>query len=66
MLGFVLEVRRGLRASEVGVAAYWLSLSLFVWVLGFRYVLIVIPFAFLYLLAAVQWLAAAPVECDVS
>ena len=56
VLGFVLEVRRGVRAGEVAVAAYWLSLSLFVWVLGFRYVLFVIPFAFLYLLIAVQWL----------
>lgn len=53
VLGFLLEMRRGLRASEVAVAAYWVSLSLFVWVLGFRYVILLAPFAFLYLLQGV-------------
>lgn len=57
VLGFVLELRRGLHASELAVAAYWLSLSLFVWVLGFRYVAVILPFAFLYLLVGVQWCA---------
>lgn len=57
VLGFVLELRRGLRASELAVAAYWLSLSLFVWVLGFRYVAVVLPFAFFYLLVGLHWCA---------
>jgi 4-amino-4-deoxy-L-arabinose transferase-like glycosyltransferase len=57
LLGFVIELRRGLRITELAVAAYWLSLSLFVWVLGSRYVIIVLPFAFLYMLVALQWLA---------
>ncbi len=57
LLGFIIEVRRGLRVGELSVGAYWLSLSLFVWVLGYRYVILVVPFAFFYLLVAVQWLA---------
>lgn len=57
LLGFVIELRRELRVGEVAVAAYWLSLSLFVWVLGFRYIIIVVPFAFVYVLVAAGWLA---------
>ena len=60
LLGFLIEIRSGLRASELAIAAYWLSLSLFVWVLGFRYVLVILPFAFLYLLVAVCWVGRAP------
>jgi hypothetical protein len=56
VLGFALEVRRGLRVGELAVAAYWLSLSLFVWVLGYRYVILILPFAILYLLIAVEWI----------
>ncbi len=57
LLGLAIEIKRGLRFSELAVIAYWLSLSLFVWVLGFRYIIITVPFALLYLLAACAWLA---------
>jgi hypothetical protein len=55
LLGFAVEIRRGVRVFEVAIAAYWLSLSLFVWVLGFRYIILIVPFAYLYLLSAIGW-----------
>jgi len=51
--GFLLAIQHGGGVGELAVALTWLSVALFIWILGPRYILLLLPFLFTYLLLAI-------------